>query len=287
MATTVEEGFRTFLSRLTPTSGQVAAAAKHRATVESALAAQMTVRRFFQTGSFSNGTGVRSYSDVDYFASLADRPGSSTTALNRVRDVLAARFRQTPVHVRRPAVVVEFGTDGSEKYEVVPAYLKSGSADQRVYDIPGPNGGWIEAAPDAHLAYVRAVDEKHGRKAKPLVRFLKAWKYYRNVPISSFYLEMRTAAYANGEHWIGYGIDVPRIFNELQRVKLAPMNDPKGLVGRITGCETQAQIDEAWSKLGTAVTRANNARAAEEAGDIKGSFYWWDMVFDGHFPAYG
>jgi hypothetical protein len=74
VATTVEEGFRTFLSRLTPTSGQVAAAAKHRETVESALAAQMTVRRFFQTGSFSNGTGVRSFSDVDYFASLTDRP---------------------------------------------------------------------------------------------------------------------------------------------------------------------------------------------------------------------
>jgi len=176
--TTVEDGFRTFLTRLTPTAGQVAAAAKHRETVSSALAAQMTVQRFFQTGSFSNGTGVRSYSDVDYFASLTNRPGSSTTALNKVRDVLAARFWQTQVHVRRPAVVVEFGTDGSEKYEVVPAYLKSGSADQRVYYIPGPDGGWIQAAPDAHLAYVRAVDQKHGGKVKPLVRFLKAWKYY-------------------------------------------------------------------------------------------------------------
>jgi len=46
-------------------------------------------------------------------------------------------------------------------------------------------------------------------------------------------------------------------------------------------------MNDAWSKLGMAVTRANKARAAEEAGDIKGAFYWWDMVFDGHFPAYG
>ncbi len=186
-------------------------------------------------------------------------------------------------------MVVEFGQgqDGSEKYEVVPAYLKSGSGDRRVYYIAGSGGSWIEAAPDAHLAYVRAVDQKHSGKAKPLVRFLKAWKYYRNVPISSFYLEMRAAAYANNEERIIYGIDIQRLLNRLHNVRLAPMNDPKGLVGRITACETQAQMDDAWSKLGRAVTRANNAIAAEQADRIKDAFYWWDLVFDGHFPAYG
>ena len=46
-----------------------------------------------------------------------------------------------------------------------------------------------QASPDAHNAYVASIDTKFGGKVKPLIRFIKAWKYFRDVPISSFYLE--------------------------------------------------------------------------------------------------
>jgi hypothetical protein len=287
MPKTVQQGFEALLAKLPPTASQVAASSKHRDSVESALkASSMTLQRFFQTGSFSNGTGVRYYSDVDYFASLRSQPGSSDTALANVRSVLSARFPRTPVKVRRPAVVVEFGQDGSEKYEVVPAYLQSGEGTRRVYEIPGRRSGWIKAAPDAHVAYVRAIDKKHSGGAKALARLIKAWKYYRDVPVSSFYLEMRATSYANGEKYIEYSYDVAAVLRQLQSVALAAMNDPEGLVGRITACSSDSDLSEALSKLDRAVTRATKARQAEKDGNIREAFEWWDKVFNGEFPGY-
>lgn len=83
----VNEGFETFLKRLIPTKAQREAGAGHRATVKAALESKMAVRNFFETGSFSHGTGVRGYSDIDALVSINEsRPDSSYTALNWVKD---------------------------------------------------------------------------------------------------------------------------------------------------------------------------------------------------------
>jgi len=73
MARTVNEGFEEFLSRLVPTQAQRDAGVSHRASVRAALEARLRVNNFYETGSFSNGTGVRSYSDIDDSLVLATR----------------------------------------------------------------------------------------------------------------------------------------------------------------------------------------------------------------------
>ena len=52
-------------------------------------------------------------------------------------------------------------------------------------------------------------------------------------------------------------------------------------------CATERQKTDALSKLQTALARANHARDAEDDQRIRDAFDWWDLVFDGHFPAYG
>ena len=82
-----------------------------------------------------------------------------------------------------PAVVVPFGTDAKESTEVTPAdYIKVNEDGYKMYEIPDCSNGWMRSSPDAHNAYVRGVDEDLSKKVKPLIRFIKAWKYYRNVP---------------------------------------------------------------------------------------------------------
>lgn len=178
MARTVNEGFVEFLRRLTPTDAQRTAGAGHRASVEAALEKNLKVLNFFESGSFSHGTGVRGYSDTDAFVSLGGtRPGSSYTALEWVKDALAKRFPSTPVSIRRPAVEVRFG-GGYETWEVIPAFLTGkGGKDQYVYDIPGPSAGsaWIDSAPKEHLKYVNECNKKPGEgNAKALARLIKA-----------------------------------------------------------------------------------------------------------------
>ena len=78
----VGAGFQAFLASLVPTPTQVAATTKHKDSVRAVLDARFGTYRFFQSGSFSHGTGVRYYSDVDYFASLkTTKPQSSDCLL--------------------------------------------------------------------------------------------------------------------------------------------------------------------------------------------------------------
>jgi hypothetical protein len=289
VARSVNQGFETFLSRLKPTQAQREAGASHRASVKGALTAKLQVSRFRETGSFSHGTGIRGYSDIDLLVSLGtDRPNSSWTALTWVKDALLARFPRTPVKIRRPSVVVEFGS-GYETWEVIPGFITGrGGENQFVYDVPSPvtSGGWIDSAPGEHLDYVNGANKKpHPGDAKDLARLLKAWKYYRNVPISSFYLEMRCAQHVKGISTYIHVWDLCEVLEDLETNELAAMNDPSGATGRIKACSSDARREEALTKLSRAATRARLALKAHKDDKIDDAFYYLDKLFNGHFPA--
>ena len=137
-------------------------------------------------------------------------------------------------------MVVPFGSNKAETTEVVPAdYLRENNG-YKVYDIADGAGGWMNASPDAHNAYVSYINDKHSGKVKPLIRFIKAWKCFRDAPISSFYLELRVAKYAEGEKSIVYDIDMKRVLRRLWDGQLADMQDPMGVSGYIPACKSDA-----------------------------------------------
>ncbi len=289
MARTVNEGFEEFLTRLVPTDAQRLAGSKHRASVKAALETKLSVLNFYETGSFSHGTGVRGYSDIDALVSLGnDQPDSSYTALTWVKEALSTRFPTTTVAIDRPAVKVKFGA-GLETWEVIPGFLTGkGGKDQFVYNIPGPSAGsaWIDSAPKEHLAYVNECNEKpHRGDAKDLARLIKAWKYYSRVPISSFYLEMRCAQYVSRQTTYIHVWDVCYVLEDLEGHSLASMNDPKGAAGRIHPCSSEANLTESLSKLKTAAGRARKALDAHKADNPETAFYYLDLLFNGNFPA--
>ena len=290
MPRTVAEAFRDFLASLTPSTFESAASTSHRASIEACLKSNYTLNRLFRTGSYGNGTSISGYSDVDYFASLGrdDLSASSTYTLTRVRDVLEKRFPNTGVRVNCPAVRVPFGIVASETTEIVPADCVELAGNQKylVYDIPDCEGGWMRSSPDAHNDYVRWIDNKLTGKVKPLIRFIKAWKYVRQVPISSFYLELRVAKYAHEETGILYEHDISRVFNVLYNNNLANMQDPMGISGYIHPCKTEAMLEDALSKVLSASVRADKALEAFKKDTIKDAFYWWDLLYDGRFPSY-
>ena len=183
--------------------------------------------------------------------------------------------------------VVPFGTDAKETTEVTPSdYIRTDNG-HKVYDIPDCQGDWMLASPDAHNYFVRSVDNDLSSKVKPLIRFIKAWKYYRNVPISSFYLELRIAKYASEESAIVYSIDVKNVFALLQNIELAAIRDPMGISGLISPCRSNSELAQAKSRVATALTRATKARAMESQGRIADAYHWWNMLYDNKFPGYG
>jgi hypothetical protein len=144
----------------------------------------------------------------------------------------------------------------------------------------------MTSCPQAHLDYVKEVNNKLGGKVKPLIRFVKAWAYYNNVPIKSFYLEMWVARYASGENAILYSLDLKRIFHQLEKNGLASMFDPTGLTGLISPCKTDNMLEEAKKKISSAASRSERAYELESNGDNKAAFSTWDLLFGYRFPSY-
>lgn len=284
----IKQGFDGFHIKIKTSAVETAAAKSHRASIESCLKSKFGLNRFTRIGSFGNGTNINGYSDVDYLACLPKSvlTETSTASLTKVKRALDVRFPSTDVKVSAPAVVCPFGTYKSEDTEIVVAKYIREENGFKVYEIADCNGGWMEVSPDAHNDYVAEVDKKHGGKVKPLIRFIKAWKYNRDVPISSFYLEMRVAKYADGESSIIYDVDVKQILAMLSGNKLAAMQDPMGVAGYIYPCKTEAFKQDALSKLSTAATRAEKARVAEAGGDTKTAFDWWQLLYNDKFPNY-
>ncbi|GAA4377285.1 hypothetical protein GCM10023088_36970 [Actinomadura verrucosospora] len=205
-----------------------------------------------------------------------------------VRDVLKERFPATNIYVRTPAVVCDFGTDASEKMEITPAYYTNQTAQSAsIYKIPDGSGGWLKSSPRVHNAYVSYVNNDLDKRLKNLIRLMKAIKYYNNIPISSFYLELRTAKWASSQKPIIYSYDVTNALRHLISCRLAQMVDPMGISGYVSAASTDAYRQDALSKLTTALNRANQAREAEDEGKTRTAFEHWNKVFNGRFPSYG
>jgi len=289
MPRTIDQGFRDFHDKLKLVKSQSEAVKRHRASIESCLKSKFGMNRFFKTGSIGNGTNVNGYSDTDYFAGIPrdNLKNNSATTLREVKEALQATFPNTSgIVVDSPAVVVPFGTVASETTEVIPADFLRKEDGVNIYDIPDGQGGWMKSSPKAHNEYVTAINSNLSSKVKPLIRFVKAWAFYNSVPISSFYLEMRTAKFVSKESAIVYSIDLKAVLEHLQGVGLAAMNNPSGISGSIQPCKSTSQKNVALSKLQTAVTRARKARSAELDEDIKEAFHWWNMLFNSKFPSY-
>lgn len=143
MAKTIEEGWREFHTRLTPTSTEDTYAISHRLSLLDCLTDKFGMTRFTRIGSFGNGTSITGHSDTDYIAVCPyDRlPDNSATALAKVRDVLDYRYTDTEVKARTPAVRLEFGTTAAQKTEIVPAYYKGTHEGHKVYGITNGAGG--------------------------------------------------------------------------------------------------------------------------------------------------
>jgi hypothetical protein len=286
---TIDQGFKTFHSLITPSSHQSGKATSHKSSITSRLEAYYDLNQLFYSGSANNGTDVSGHSDVDFFASIPTKnlKQNSSTSLRDIKECLQDRFTTTRVYVDSPAVVLDFGSGTWDTAEVIPAdFIEKTGRGKSVYDIPDGNGGWMRSSPTTHNSYVTLHNNRLNKKLKPLIRFVKAWKYYCDVPISSFYIELRVTKLMETEESIVYEIDLNSIFQKLLNTNLAAIQDPEGVSGLIYPCKSDAAKNTALSKLSSAASRVNKAREAEISGNIKEAFLWWDKVFSYRFPNY-
>lgn len=287
MTKDVNQAFDILLTRIIPSETETAKAASHRASIKACLDANFGMTQFFRAGSFGHGTSVRGYSDVDYFAVFpsAKLKADSSVTLREVKDVLAARFPLTPVYVDSPAVAVQFGTEKWERHEITPADFIESKNGFNLYDMPDRYGAWMKSSPLGLNAVTNGQNDRLAKKAKQVVRLIKLWNYVSGAGIRSIYIEMRVVEYLRNEKSILYYIDVLQSLRHMNNKRLASMQDPLGLGANIYPCSDAVKLS-AITKLETAITRAEKAYDAKNAGKEQDAFDWWDKVFFGYFPAY-
>jgi hypothetical protein len=250
---------------MTPDEASRTLAARHRGEIEDWLTSDLGIIRMRETGSWHHGTALDRFSDVDYLVTMPrGRPNFSSTTLEALRASLARGVQGASVSIDRPAVRLRYFDDGPD-VEITPAYFQS--TDD--YDIPDPSGiGWIRSNPAVHLEYVNRAQQETDGRAKGLIRLIKTWRAWNNVPLSSFYLEMRTAQYALGNKPIIYDWDLRNLFKSLSGDGLREMNDPTNYGRRIaTGTNNLTESILAKFAVDEAARLAALARGAAEAGD--------------------
>ncbi len=290
MPKTIAQGFEKFLIKLQPTQNEHLKSISHRSSVSRCLENNWAKTQLFETGSFGNGTGVRHYSDTDYFAICPEEAfyDNSGTTLRAIKETLQATFTQTLIEVRTPSVRISFGVHASEIIEITPAcyhqLVETAGGKRRSYFIPDYERGWMISCPSAHNAYVAKQDNRLNGKLKPLIRLIKAWKFYNNIPITSFYLELRVAKYAESRQSLVFDLDLRNILKLLCDNQLAKLQDPMGFSGYVWPCQTEAQKRIALSKLATGYARAFNACQCRIARPEL-AFEWWQKLYAYEFPS--
>jgi len=288
----ISDSLEEFISRLIPSETETNKAKSHRSSVRACLKKRFNCYNFFETGSFGNRTSVKKFSDIDYFAEIPDSLASenSYSMLRRFKSTLESTFYNTKhIRISSPAVKIPFGSYASERIEVIPAVIgprfRTTIGSFNSYYIPNSYQGWMLASPLAHNAYVTYHNRRLSGKLKPLIRLVKAWKYYNSVPISSFYLELRTTKIMESEDTIIYPYDLHNVFRYLYNVDLAMMRDPMGISGYILPTNSDSKYYEAVSKVKSAFIRSRNGLKYYSERNFEDSYEWLDKLFYYKLPA--
>ncbi|MGO2061402.1 MAG: SMODS domain-containing nucleotidyltransferase [Microbacteriaceae bacterium] len=275
---TAQSTLASIIKAMTPDEDARIAAASHRASIESWLESDLNIIRMRETGSWHHGTAINNNSDVDYFVTMSGpRPANSRDALEKLRASLVRGLPECLVRIDRPAVRITY-FDGTPAVEITPAYYK----ETDDYDIPDPSGtGWIRSNPAVHLDYVNKAQKATESRAKSLIRLVKTWKAWSAVPISSFYLEMRTAQYALNNTIIIYDWDLRDFFKSLTGDGLRDMNDPTNYGRRIvTGTSNLVDSITAKYAIDEAARLTALAKDASDAGDHSSAIAHYIRLFN-------
>lgn len=266
----------------------------HAGSIKVRLNKSFAVSKMLFIGSTARDTAIRGTSDVDLFvvfkrdeARWGDRLVSSDTFVKRIRDDLNDRFNATTVRRDGQAIVVHFG-QGSEPVDVVPAIFHEfrGSTRSPVYLIPNGAGDWMEAAPEAHNAYLRKTNEVTTGKLRRTTQLLKHWRSCRStpVPLTSIHLELLLASQRVCIGAKSYAHCLRDAFHLLLQRECRGLRDPLGFAGVLYAAQTDAQYQQLVSAIEYAADHSERAIDAQTQKNWAEALRQWDIVFNGTFP---
>jgi hypothetical protein len=143
-------------------------------------------------GSYGRHTAVRGVSDLDMIYILPsdlrsgyDNETGPRRILNRVRDVLKARYTNTEVRVDQCVVRVQFTTN-KFKFEVQPAFENADGS----FDYPDTAAeGWKVTKPRGEIIAAKESNDRTSGNMRRLARMARAWKNANGVNMGGLLID--------------------------------------------------------------------------------------------------
>jgi len=289
MATSVVEGFNELRDRFPLTQIQSESAKTKVATIRDFFKEKFVMAESAITiGSYARGSIIRVERDVDILAPLSyskykeSYDDDSKAFLYMVRDALNVKFGSTTVSSKKVAVKLDFT---SIAVDVVPCFRRQGGG----YLMPNGSGSWMSTNPPFHTELMKAANDEHDAKLRPLVKLMKFWNVANGHHLSSLHVELMTERMWRG---VNFGA---RLYSSLVCESLKAM---PGWVGKAFAdpWESGHAIDIALSTderakairmLNEDAERSRKAEEFRKSGKIEEAFECWSIIFNHQFPAYG
>lgn len=288
----VSSRFSALLENIKLTDVQVAAGQGSRESVVKVLNAHYwnsssNSNNSKYVGSWAKFTRVRPPRDVDVLFELPksvydmyqQKSGNKQSQLlQEVKGVLLAAFPKTDIKGDGPVVKVPFS---AYNVELAPAFILT---NKRHYVCMTNDGGsYKEADYEAETKLISDSNTRSSEKTRELIRVMKRWQAYCDVPIKSFWIELIAVEFLST--WPYY--DKSREYYDwMVRDFLKHLvNKEYGNVFA-PGTYEQMYLGNAWtSKAKTARDRAEKACNLEKT-DAAAAGDEWQKIFGPDIPKY-
>ncbi|WP_422391050.1 nucleotide-binding domain-containing protein [Arthrobacter sp. N1] len=143
-------------------------------------------------GSFGRHTAIKSISDLDMIFILPpalrddyNDPNGPRRILERVRDVLKARYKNTDIRVDQCVVRVQFTSD-KFKFEVQPAFDNTDGS----FDYPDTKSeSWRTTKPRAEIIATKECNDRTSTNMRHLSRMVRSWKNANGVNLGGLVID--------------------------------------------------------------------------------------------------
>lgn len=287
MPTTIKQGLEKLRENLEITGLQEETVSTRQQNVRDVVAAGMTVRDSFLTGSYRRSTMIAplTEADVDVFVVLDPRYYSvhgQQALLDEVKRVLRKTYTRTPeISPNGQAVTIRFK---DFKMDVVPGFKRKGGG----FLIPDAQARrWISTDQKKHVELWTASNKAHNGDLVPLIKMIKGWNKTHGALFRSFHLECMIREILTNVTISDFSSGCRYVFKHAKDKVYVPVYDPAGYGGDVGSSMPLMDKQAAAVGLSTACNLALEAEQLESVGRTADAFEKWRKVFRDYFPAYG
>jgi Second Messenger Oligonucleotide or Dinucleotide Synthetase domain len=238
-------------------------------------------------GSWGKSTEIRPPRDIDVLFGLPksvydqyeSRIGNKQSQLlQEVKSVLAATYSTTKMRGDGQVIVVPFE---SYAVELVPAFLLT---DGKYWICNTPDGGSYKTVdPKAEKSHIKVSNDDTKGNTRDLIRMMKCWQDYCNVPLKSFVIELLVVQFIagwahKGKSTVYYDWMVRDFLNYLKGKYSWESVSVPGILETIS-------LGDSWkSRAETAYSRAAKACEYEAAKKPDEAGSEWQKIFGSLIP---